>query len=475
MERLIDLFVEQPLLLLFVVAAIGYALGEIRIKGTGLGVAAVLFVGLFFGALNKEITLPPILITLGLVLFVYSVGLSSGPGFFASFSRSGVRDNLMVVVVLILSALIVVAEHMALGFKATISAGIFTGALTNTPALAQVISYVANTAPPAVAAVAATEPVVGYSVSYPMGVIGPMLAIALVRSLWKVDYRADAQRVRDMFPVEQEIYNRTVQITNGALTGVALRDLAPRQHWKVIFGRMQRGGVTDLVTGDTVLALDDLVSVIGPPEDVDVVVKELGVASVEQLDLDRSAYDFRRVFVSNRALVGKRLAELELPQRFGAIVTRVRRGDIELLANGDVVLELGDRVRFVAPRSQVKALSDFFGDSYKSLSEINLLSMGLGISLGLLIGAIPITLPGGIVFKLGDAGGPLIVALVLSALRRTGPIVWTLPYSANLTIRQLGLTILLAGIGIRSGYTFLATMQASGGLQIFSPVRWSPC
>ncbi len=230
---------------------------------------------------------------------------------------------------------------------------------------------------------------------------------------------------------------------------------------------MQRGGVTDLVTGDTVLALDDLVSVIGPPEDVDVVVKELGVASVEQLDLDRSDYDFRRVFVSNRALVGKRLADLELPQRFGAIVTRVRRGDIELLANGDVVLELGDRVRFVAPRSQVKALSDYFGDSYKSLSEINLLSLGLGISLGLLIGAIPITLPGGIVFKLGDAGGPLIVALVLSALRRTGPIVWTLPYSANLTIRQLGLTILLAGIGIRSGYTFLATMQASGGLQIF--------
>ena len=174
MERLIALFVEQPLLLLFVVAAIGYALGDIRIKGTGLGVAAVLFVGLFFGALDRRMTLPPVLISLGLVLFVYSVGLSSGPGFFASFSRSGVRDNLMVIIVLVLAALMVVVEHFTMGFKATISAGIFTGALTNTPALAQVISYVANAATVAGgSATAATEPVVGYSVAYPMGVIGP--------------------------------------------------------------------------------------------------------------------------------------------------------------------------------------------------------------------------------------------------------------------------------------------------------------
>jgi putative transport protein len=165
-------------------------------------------------------------------------------------------------------------------------------------------------------------------------------------------------------------------------------------------------------------------------------------------------------------LVGKRLSDLDLLEKFGAIVTRVRRGDIELLATDDLVLELGDRVRFVAPRSQVKPISDFFGDSYRSLSEINWLSLGFGIALGLLVGMIPITLPGGIQFKLGEAGGPLIVALILSAVRRTGPIVWSLPYSANLTLRQFGLTVLLAGIGIRSGYTFLSTLQNAGGLQI---------
>ena len=314
METVWGLFVEQPLLLLFVVAAIGYAIGEIKIKGTGLGVAAVLFVGLFFGALDPRLTFPPILVTLGLVLFVYTVGLASGPGFFASFSRSGLRDNLLVVGVLIVAALVATAEHFIFGFKPAISAGIFTGALTNTPALAQVVSYIANAAPPDLAKVAATQPVVGYSVSYPMGVIGPMIAIVVMRRLWNVDYRADAQRVRDMFPVEQEIYNRTVRVHVRTMIGVPVHELMPREHWKVIFGRMKHGGAVELITGDTILQQDDLVSVIGTPEDVDGVVQQLGEPASEQLDLDRTAYDFRRVFVSNRSLVGKKLSDLDLSQ-----------------------------------------------------------------------------------------------------------------------------------------------------------------
>lgn len=467
MERVVGLLVDQPLLLLFVVIAIGYAIGEIKIKGTGIGVSAVLFVGLFFGALDARLTTPPILVSLGLVLFVYMVGLSSGPGFFASFSRTGLRDNLMVIVVLVLAALVTAVQHFIFGFKPTISSGIYMGALTNVPALAQVTNYVAQMAPADVAAAAVAQPVVGLSVTYPMGVLGPMLVLALMQRLWRINYREDADRVRDMFPVEQEIYNRTVRVTNAALAGIPLHELVPQQKWETIFGRFMHDGEIELSTRDTVLSVGDLVSVIGIPEDVDAVVGQLGEVASQQLDLDRSVYDFRRVFVSNRSLVGRKLRELNLPQKYGALVTRVRRGDIELLANDDLVLESGDRVRFVAPRTQVKALSDFFGDSYRAISEVNLLSLGLGIALGLLLGSIPIMLPGGIQFKLGEAGGPLIMALVLSALRRTGPIVWSLPYSANLTLRQFGLVVLLGGIGIRSGYTFLATLQNAGGLQIF--------
>ncbi len=466
MNILIDLLVEHPLLLLFLVSTIGYYIGQIRIKGTGLGIAAVLFVGLALGALDPRLTLPAELISFGLVLFVYSVGLASGPGFFASFSRSGLRDNLMVAGVLIIGALIVAGEAALLNLKSTVAAGIFTGALTNTPALAQVLSYVNHGTLHQAAATVATEPVVGYSVAYPMGVIGPILVIVLMQRVWRINYKQDAEAVRDMFPIEQEIYNRTVRVTTTALTGQPLRELSKARRWRVIFGRIQHGDVIELANGDTLLQPGDLVSVIGTPEDVDPVVRELGTPAVEQLDLDRSAYDFRRVFVSNSDLVGRKLADLDLPRRFGAIVTRVRRGDIELLAFGDLVLELGDRVRFVAPRNQVRALSEYFGDSYKKLSEVNFGALGLGITLGLLIGMIPITLPGGIEFKLGEAGGPLIVALILSALRRTGPVVWSIPYSANLTIRQLGLTVLLAGIGIRSGYTFLSTLSQEGGMTI---------
>ncbi len=466
MSPLIDLLVKHPLLLLFLVSTIGYLIGEIRIKGTGLGIAAVLFIGLAFGALNPALTLPPELISLGLVLFVYSVGLSSGPGFFASFSRNGLRDNIMVAGVLIVAALIVVAQSYMFGFKSSVAAGLYTGALTNTPALAQVITFVSMTPPALAAASVAAEPVVGYSVAYPIGVLGPIFAIFIMQRVWRINYKQDADQVRDMFPVEQELYNRTVRVTNPAFVGRRLRDMSGRQAWRVLFGRLRHGDTIELASGDSQLQLGDLVSVIGTPEDVDGVVGTLGQPAAEPLELDRSDYDFRRVFVSQPELVGRKLADLDLPHRFGAIVTRVRRGDIELLAFGDLRLELGDRVRFVAPRSQVKLLSEFFGDSYKKLSEINLGSFGLGVTIGLLVGLIPLHLPGGIEFRLGEAGGPLIVALILSALRRSGPIVWTLPYSANLTIRQIGLTVLLAGIGIRSGYTFFSTLTQEGGLSI---------
>lgn len=466
MNVFVEWLVEHPLLLLFLVSTIGYYLGEIRVGNTGLGVAAVLFVGLAFGALDARISLPPELVSLGLVLFVYSIGLASGPGFFASFSRSGLRDNMMVAAVLLIAAAIVAVEALALGLKSTIAAGIYTGALTNTPALAQVLNFVTHSALQDAGPAVATEPVVGYSVAYPLGVVGPILAILLMQRVWRIDYKKDAEQVRDMFPIEQEIYNRTARVANPAVIGASLRELSRRRGWRVVFGRVKHGDKVELAIDDLILHEGDLLSVIGAPEDVDRVVHELGELASEQLDVDRSAYDFRRVFVSNPDLVGRKLADLDLPHRFGAIVTRVRRGDIELLAHGDLVLELGDRVRFVAPRDQMRAISQYFGDSYKKLSEINLGTLGLGLALGLLVGMIPISLPGGLQFKLGEAGGPLLVALILSALRRTGPIVWSLPYSANLTIRQLGLTVLLAGIGIRSGYTFLSTMTQTGGFTI---------
>jgi putative transport protein len=222
-----------------------------------------------------------------------------------------------------------------------------------------------------------------------------------------------------------------------------------------------------LVHPTTVLEPGDLLSLIGSDEALGKVAQELGEITTEHLELERSELDFRRIFVSNPAVADKTLAELKLPEHYGALITRVRRGDSDILPHAALRLELGDRVRVIARRERMSELSEYFGDSYKALSEIDVMSFSLGISLGLLLGLIPLPLPGGIRFQLGFAGGPLIAALILGTLGRTGPIIWQLPYSANLTIRQLGLVLFLAGVGTRSGYAFVSTLSGSGGLAIF--------
>ena len=467
MQAIVDFLVEEPLLLLFVVAGLGYVLGHVKVKGISLGVAAVLFVGLAFGALSPRMAMPPVIVDLGLIIFVYTIGLSSGPGFFASFKRKGLRDNTFVFLLLILAALMTAAAAALLQLRPTVAAGMYAGSLTNTPALAGILETVARNTPADQLQVVGTEPVIGYSVAYPMGVIAMLIAVYVMQRVFRIDYRAEARTLRQFNVVEQELFVRTVRITNPEAADTPISELFRRTDWDVVLSRLKHDGKLQLTTGETTLAMGDLVNVVGIPEEVEKAVSWLGEPSGEQLELDRSQYDFRRIFVSNAAIVGRSLNELDLPRNYGAIVSRVRRGDIDLLAHGDTVIELGDRVRVVAPREDMPRLTKLFGDSYKSLSEVNLLSLGIGLTLGVLIGSIPIPLPGGVIISLGMAGGPLLVGLVLGALRRTGGVVWTIPYSANLTLRQVGLTLLLAGIGIRSGYTFLTNFADSGGTQVF--------
>jgi putative transport protein len=461
---MVDVLIENPLLLLFIVSALGYAIGRIKIQGSSLGVAAVLFVGLAVGALDPRLALPEIIFLLGLVIFVYSIGLSSGPGFFASFTPRGLRDNVFVLGVLVIAAVIAFALAYLLGLQGTIVAGMFAGSLTNTPALAGVVDALrASGASEAVLA----EPVIGYSIAYPVGVLGMIFAVLAGRWLWRIDYQAESEKLRGFHLVEQALFNRTIVVTQPQVTGIPLHQLIDDHGWDILVTRIKRNGTTFLAGANITLELGDLVNALGAPADVDAAMHGLGEASSEQLTYDLSEYDSRRIFVSNPDIAGRRLADLRLPQQYGALVTRVRQGDIDLLADGNTVLELGDRVRVVAKRDELPKLTKLFGDSYKALSEINLLSFGVGAMLGLLIGLVPIPLPGGLTLELGYAGGPLLVALILGALRRTGPIVWTLPYSANLTLRQFGLTLLLAGIGVRSGYTFFSTLAQSGGVVIF--------
>ena len=463
---MLRLLIDNPLLLLFVVSALGYLIGRIEIGGLRLGIAAVLFVGLGIGSLDPALRLPDIVFQFGLLVFVYTVGLAGGPGFFAALRRKGLRDHLLVLGVILMAAGMVVFAHSVYDLEPGQSAGLFSGSLTNTPALASILQSITESVPASRLDEAIAQPVVAYSVAYPMGVLGMILALALVQRLWKIDYAAEAPELRDLGAVGEEFQHLTVLCTRD-LGGAPISELMKLpifQH--VLFGRLRRGGRQSVVDGATALVPGDLVSVIGRAENVDRVIQHLGDPSDEKLTLDRGEIDFRRIFVSSHGTVGRRISDLHLSEQFGGLITRVRRGDVDLLAEARMRLQPGDRVRVVAPRGNMGAVTEFFGDSYKALSEIDIGVFGLGIALGLLIGLVPIPLPGGATFELGLAGGPLVVGLVLGGLGRTGPIVWQLPYNANLTLRQAGVILFLAGVGTRSGYGFASTF-AEGGTTIF--------
>ena len=465
---MVNILLENPLLLLFLVAGIGYPLGRIRIFGSSFGVAAVLFVGLAFGSLHPQMKLPEIIYMLGLSLFIYSIGLSGGPTFVASFKRQGLRYNLLVLLILAGCAAMAGAIGRALHLSGTITAGMFSGSLTSTPALAAILDTLKHNYPGPGLEQLLAEPVVGYSITYPMGVIGTVLAVSLSQRIWRINFASEAKQLRALGAPTEPLKNCTILVTKSEVCcSRPLDDVRHQQEWDVIFGRVKRGGQFQLATPEERLEVGDLITVVGSAEEIEKVASYLGEKSEENIDLDRSEFDFRRIFVSSQEVAGRKLRDLNLRKKFGAVVTRVRRGDDDFLPNGDLALELGDRVRVLTHRDNIKAITKMFGDSYRAVSEVDVLTFGLGLALGLLLGIVPIPLPGGIVFKFGFAGGPLVMGIILGTIGHTGRMFWSLPYSANMTLRQIGMVLFLAGVGTRAGYSFLSTFTKGGGFVIF--------
>ena len=457
---------EEALLYLFLAAACGSFLGNLKWRGNGLGVAAVLFVGLAIGALRPDVKIPDILKLLGLSIFVYSIGLSSGPSFFASLKSRGATNLVLALLVLCILSVFIGGFAILFGFSAAAAAGLLAGITTNTPALAGLLDAI-QSSPEAQSEAFSNSAVVGYSISYPMGVLGLMIAMALMQRVFRIDYAAETKKLGNEFPGGQPILQQTIEINNPDYIGVTLRDLKKRIGAQVIFGRMYRNEQPALCHLETIFEAGDLVAITGEADELGRVAQILGKTIHRDLSDDRSVFHMRRIFVSNPKIAGKSVAELNLSEQYPVILTRIKRGDADALVNAQTVLELGDRVRVLAREEDLPALEKMFGDSYEHLSHIDLMSFGLGMGLGILIGSIQMTLPGGILFSLGFAGGPLVAGLILSYLRRSGPIVWSLPYSANLTLRQIGLMLMLAAIGINSGATFLSTMLSAAGPLMF--------
>lgn len=435
----------SPLLTIFVVVALGTALGAVPFGPVRFGAAGALFVGLAVGALDPRLGEGLALVqTLGLALFVYTVGLAAGSTFFRDLRRQLPLMSVAVGAIVVAAAVDGLLGAVA-GLSGPLGAGTFAGALTSTPALAA-----------ASAAAGSTEPAVGYALTYPIGVtVAIVVVAAVVGRRWPGRRDPEPTAALGLTAVTARVARETAI---GDVPGFAAGD--------VRMSYLARDDRTRVVRPDERLRPGDRVVVVGPAPAVAAAVGHLGTQLEEHLADDRTSVDHSRFVVSDRRVAGRSVAELDIPGRFGGVITRVRRGDLDLLARDDLTLELGDRVLAVVPREQLAAVSAFLGDSERRVSEIDALSVGLGMALGLLLGLVAVPLGGGATFALGSAAGPLLVGMVLGRLERTGPLVWMLPRAANLTIRQLGLLFFLAAVGLASGQAFAAEAFTAQGARV---------
>jgi putative transport protein len=484
-EQVLVFFAHNPLLMLFAVVALGYPISKIRIAGASFGIASILFAGIALGAivmapgmdpaLKKDISKEMKLVyELGLAVFVYAMGLSISQSFWAAFSKEGMKKNAVVFLVMIFSTAMVVLLAKLMGFNARYAAGLLTGSFTNMPALAGVIERVKTMT--GVGPVELAQPTVASAIAYPIGVLVPMLIILVSSKVFRVNLQEEADGLKDYQTGHHKLEVWTMRVTQPDATALSKRELRAVGRSQVVFGRVLRNAELMLPGSDFRLQLGDLVTVVGSPDDLSKVAERIGERSHVELDRDMSALDATRVFVSNRDLVGVPLSKLDLVNKHQAIITRVRRGDLWFVPDGDTVLELGDRVRVTTRRDNIEAIEEFFGDSYKELSEVSFLTFAMGLAAGLALGQLPIPLGHGIIFKLGFAGGPLAAALILGRFHRIGPLVWNFPYSANHTIRQFGLVLFAAGIGVISGEGFRAIVSKDASvLPIFLGAAFLIC
>jgi putative transport protein len=458
-DSIVSTLASNPILTLFVVIGLGYLLGEISVFGFRLGIVGVLFVGLAIGSLGPAISVPEVIPTLGLIIFIYTIGIQSGPEFFQSLRERGYRDSLFALAMVVLGAGITVAVSRPAHLTPARAAGVYTGAMTNTPALAATRELLqqrgrsAGLSPEQLRAIS-DEPVVAYSVAYPIGVIGVLVLFAALRRRWKPDLEPVAEA--------PEIRARDFAVMNPAVIGRTIDEIMRLHHDPgFVVSRIQHGEESDIVRGDTRLEQGDIVVAVGDDDGLVRAEQLFGQPVEAHIELDRSQLDFRRVFVSRQEIVGKRIRELDLEKKMDATVTRLRRGDVDFIPTRDTRLELGDRARVLTRRENFGAISQFFGDSVRAAAETDFGSVALGMVLGVLVGMVPIPLPGETI-RLGFAGGPLLVALILGKLERTGSITWIMPLPSNLTLRQIGLLLFLSGVGIRAGYAFAHTLRQNG-------------
>lgn len=424
---------EQPVLFLFLLIGFGMAFGHIKVRGISLGAAAVLFLAIALAAWAQsygvELRVTKELGTLGLALFTFAIGINSGASFFHNL-KTAVGPILTMVALYIVTAFVGIGLGKGFGMSTAMIAGTFAGALTNTPALSAAGDASGDLG-------AAT---IGYSIAYLFGVIGMLIASTAALSYGRNDKDTPSP-----------LANRTIRVEREDHPFIG--DIYEHLGKKATFSRLRRGETGPITRPSMSDTLDpgDLVTVVGPREVVARAATELGHSSSHSLIQDRSYLDFRRMTISDPKVAGRTVGDLDLATRFSATISRVRRGDIDMVGEPDLVLQEGDRVRVVAPTSKMEQITKFFGDSARGLTDVNPIALGIGMALGILIGEMRIFTPTGDYFSIGSAAGTLIVGLIFGRIGRIGPLVTAIPYTACQVLSELGLLLFLAQAGANAG------------------------
>ena len=455
--------------ILALVAVVGLFIGNVKFRGIGLGIGGVLFGGIIVGHFVSQagMTLSSdmlhVIQEFGLILFVYTIGIQVGPGFFASLRVSGLRLNLFAVLIVIIGGLVTAILHKLFDIPLPVVLGIFSGAVTNTPALGAGQQILRDLGTPMEMV---DQMGMSYAMAYPFGICGILFTMWMLRVIFRVNVETEAQQ-HESSRTNGGALIRTINIRveNPNLHDLAIKDVPILNGDKIICSRLKREETLKVPSPDTIIQLGDLLHLVGQPADLH--NAQLVIGQEVDTSLSTKGTDLRveRVVVTNENVLGKRIRDLHFKERYDVVISRLNRAGVELVASGDISLQFGDILNLVGRPSAIDAVANVLGNAQQKLQQVQMLPVFLGIGLGVLLGSIPVFVPGfPAALKLGLAGGPLIMALILGRIGSIGKLYWFMPPSANLALRELGIVLFLSVVGLKSGGDFVNTLVNGEGL-----------
>ena len=438
METFLNLF-QSGYFALFVIIAVGYIIGKIKVFGISLDVSAVIFVALVFGYFG--VSIEPIIQDIGLVLFIFTIGIQAGPGFFDSLKKHGIKLASMAMLLIFVAAAITIGSQYICDFEPAIAAGLLAGALTSTPGLAAATDQFGSLSS------------IGYGIAYPFGVIGVIIFLRLLPKIMRANVAKEEQLWEEEATKDMPLLvAQNFIITNENVDSKTLSELRFRSMTDAVVSRVMHGDEAVTPSPTTVLHTGDLVRVVGTEDSIKKVTLLLGKPTDDEIPLSRK-YDVQSVLVTNKKVVNNTLAELNLQSNYDATITRIRRSGIDIKPSPDARIRFGDKLVVACSKENMEQIFHLFGNDAKRLSDTDILPIALGIILGVIVGKFTF---------LGLTGGVLIVALVLSRLGKTGPILWTMSSASNLLLRELGLIFFLSVVGTQAGSTLVETYSQYG-------------